>query len=113
VSGEANGMPSSAILIPYSRCKLLSVSEKNRNLLRSESLPVLSREKETKDHVTEIGRVVIQRRQPVLETYRIGIAPQVSKVLHRYKRAVEEAVADVIPLDYFAQYLPAVLLSTI
>jgi hypothetical protein len=52
--------------------------------------------------VPEVARIGIQRVEPVLETDRIGIASQVTKILHRHKRAIEEAISDCLSLDDFA-----------
>ena len=56
---------------------------------RAKSLEILGREEEAKDHVPEIARIRVQRVQPVLKSNRIRVAPQVAKVLHRHKRAIE------------------------
>src|SRR5215208_2659667 len=75
--------------------------------LRAESLAILGREEEAKDHVPEIARIRVQRVQPVLKSYRVRIAPQVSKVLHRHKRPVEEPVSNRLALNDVAQHFTA------
>lgn len=60
--------------------------------LRAESRAVLRRVDEAEDHVPKVGRIVCQSRHPVVEAYRVGVASQVSKVLHRDKRADEKLV---------------------
>ena len=48
----------------------------------SEALSVFGGIDEAEDHVTEVARISVQRVQPVLETDRVRVAPQVTKVLH-------------------------------
>ena len=49
--------------------------------------------------MSEVIRVSIQRIYPVLEANCIGIAPQVTKVLHCYKPAIEKLVEGQLSLS--------------
>src|SRR5262245_39117561 len=75
--------------------------------LRSESLAILSREEETKDHVPEVVGIRVQRVQPVLKSNSVRVAPQVTEVLHRHKRTIEELVRNSLALHYIPQHLAA------
>src|SRR5690349_15075421 len=77
------------------------------------SLAVLGREDEAKDHVPEIARIGVQRVEPVLESDRVRVAPQITKVLHRHKRTIEELICDRLVLDDVAQHLAARHLSIV
>src|SRR6185369_12463089 len=81
--------------------------------LRAESLEILGREEEAKDHVPEIARIRVQRVEPVLVSNRVRVAPQVAKVLHRHKRTIEELVCHGLVLDDVAQHLAARHLSSV
>src|SRR5690349_24284610 len=74
---------------------------------RPESLAILGREEEAKDHVPEVVWIGVQCVEPVLESNRVRVAPQIAKVLHRYERSVEELIGHGRALDDLPQYLAA------
>src|SRR6185437_11044581 len=74
---------------------------------RPESLAILGREEEAKDHVPEVIWIGVQRVEPVLESDRVRVAPQIPKVLHRYERPVEELICHYLALDDVPQHLTA------
>src|SRR6185369_11087300 len=58
----------------------------------AEPLAVLRREEEAKDHVPGVARIRVYRVEPVLESNRVRVAAQVTKVLHRHQRPIEELI---------------------
>src|SRR5215213_8186309 len=82
-------------------------------LLWLEPVQVLSRENETENHVTEVAGIRSQRVYPVCESDGIGIASQVTKVLHRHKATIEELIEYRLALDNSPQHLGTRLRSTI
>ena len=60
-----------------------------------------------------VARIRIYRIKPVLESDRVRVAPQVTKVLHRHKRSIEELIPNRLALDDIAQDLTAIHLTAI
>src|SRR6185503_10594704 len=79
-----------------------------KTVLWTESLAIFRREQETKNHVPEIAGIGIQRVEPVLEPNRVRVAPQVTKILHRHERTIEEPVGNRLALHYITQDLTAI-----
>src|ERR1041385_1985531 len=114
-------LPFALILITTSNCHRRALVAQNKNsylcafcafcvLLRAEAAAIFGGEEEAEDHVAEVARIVGKCCDPVVVTNRIGIAPEISEVLHRHKRADEKLIFNSFALDDLTQYLPARLL---
>ena len=71
-------------------------------------MAIFCREQETKNHVPEIAGIGIQRVDPVLESNRVRVPPQVTKLLLRHKRTIEEPVRNGLALHNVTQDLSAI-----
>ena len=73
-------------------------------------MAILLGKDKAEDHVPGIVGVGCQRSDPVVVANRVRIAPQVTKILYRHKRADEKLIRNRLQLDYLAQYLCSRLL---